>query len=120
MAIKKAETIDITKTGPQGYRMLQQANKGQFEDPFESVRPQPISPTSRYANRPQEVKSPLADTNTSWGESMWDDDSANAAEFERLSDIRAENQPWYAQISAGLAKGVVLSLIHISEPTRPY
>ena len=33
-----------------------------------------------------------------WGESMWDDSSANAAEFERLSDIQAENQPWFAQI----------------------
>ena len=105
MAKKKIETIDITKTGPQGYKQLQQAN----EDPFEGIRPQPISPHSRYANRPQMVKSPLADTDTSWGESMWDDDSANAAEFERLSDTRAENQLWYAKIGAGLAKGVVLA-----------
>ena len=105
MAKKKVETIDITKTGPQGYKQLQQAN----EDPFEGIRPQPISPHSRYANRPQMVKSPLADTNTSWGESIWDDSSANAAEFERLSDIRAENQPWFAKIGAGLAKGTVLA-----------
>lgn len=105
MAKKKIETIDITKTGPQGYKQLQQAN----EDPFEGIRPQPISPHSRYANRPQMVKSPLADTDTSWGESMWDDSSANAAEFERLSDIRAENQPWFTKIGAGLAKGIVLA-----------
>lgn len=105
MAKKKIETIDITKTGPQGYKQLQQAN----EDPFEGIRPQPISPHSRYANRPQMVKSPLADTDTSWGESMWDDSSANAAEFERLSDIRAENQPWFTKIGAGLAKGTVLA-----------
>lgn len=105
MAKKKIETIDITKTGPQGYKQLQQAN----EDPFEGIRPQPISPHSRYANRPQMVKSPLADTDTSWGESMWDDSSASAAEFERLSDIRAENQPWFAKIGAGLAKGAVLA-----------
>lgn len=102
---KKAETIDITKTGPQGYRQLQSANN----DPFEGIRPQPISPHSRYANRPQMVKSPLADTGTAWGESMWDDDSANAAEFERLSDIRAENQPWFAKVGAGLAKGTILA-----------
>lgn len=105
MAKKKIETIDITKTGPQGYKQLQQAN----EDPFEGIRPQPISPHSRYANRPQMVKSPLADTDTSWGESMWDDSSVNAAEFERLSDIRAENQPWFTKIGAGLAKGTVLA-----------
>lgn len=105
MAKKKVETIDITKTGPQGYRQLQQAN----EDPFEGIRPQPISPHSRYANRPQMVKSPLADTGTAWGESMWDDETANAAEFERLSDIRAENQPWFAKVGAGLAKGTILA-----------
>lgn len=102
---KKAETIDITKTGPQGYRQLQSANN----DPFEEIRPQPISPHSRYANRPQMVKSPLADTDTPWGESMWDDETANAAEFERLSDIRAENQPWFAKVGAGLAKGTILA-----------
>lgn len=105
MAKKKVETIDITKTGPQGYKQLQQAN----EDPFVGIRPQPVSPHSRYANRPQMVKSPLADTDTSWGESMWDDSSADAAEFERLSDTRAENQPWFAKIGAGLAKGTVLA-----------
>lgn len=105
MAKKKVETIDITKTGPQGYRQLQQTN----EDPFEGIRPQPISPHSRYANRPQMVKSPLADADTPWGESMWDDDSANAAEFENLGDIRAENQPWFAKVGAGLAKGTILT-----------
>lgn len=102
---KKVETIDITKTGPQGFRQLQDAN----EDKFASIRPQILSPTAIDRTKPQLVKSPLAGTNTPWGESMWDDDSANAAEFENLGDIRAENQPWFAQIGAGLAKGVVLA-----------
>lgn len=56
------------------------------KDPFEGIRPQPISPHSRYANRPQLIKSPLADTDTPWGESMWDDETANAAEFENLGN----------------------------------
>lgn len=102
---KKVETIDITKTGPQGFRQLQDAN----EDKFASIRPQILSPTAIDRTKPQLVKSPLAGTNTPWGESMWDDSSANAAEFERLSDIRAENQPWFAKIGAGLAKGTVLA-----------
>lgn len=102
---KKVETIDITKTGPQGFRQLQDAN----EDKFASIRPQILSPTAIDRTKPQLVKSPLADTNTPWGESMWDDDSANAAEFENLGDIRAENQPWFAKIGAGLAKGTVLA-----------
>ena len=102
---KKVKTIDITKTGPQGFRQLQEAN----DDPFAGIRPQPTSLFDISANREQSVKSPLADTNTPWGESMWDDETATQEEFNNLGDIRAENQPWFAQIGAGLAKGVVLA-----------
>ena len=102
---KKVKTIDITKTGPQGFRQLQEAN----DDPFAGIRPQPTSLFDISANREQSIKSPLADTNTPWGESMWDDETATQEEFNNLGDIRAENQPWFAQIGAGLAKGVVLA-----------
>lgn len=105
MAKKKIETVDITKTGPQGFRQLQEANN----DPFVGIRPQPTSLFDISANREQLVKSPLADTSTPWGESMWDDDTATQEEFSHLGDIRAENQPWFAKIGAGLAKGVVLA-----------
>lgn len=102
---KKVKTIDITKTGPQGFRQLQEAN----DDPFAGIRPQPTSLFDISANRGQLAKSPLANTNTPWGESMWDDETATQEEFNNLGDIRAENQPWFAQIGAGLAKGVVLA-----------
>ena len=105
MAKKKAETIDIAKTGPQGFRQLQDINN----DPFIGIRPQPLSPTAIERTRTQDVKSSLAGTSTPFGESMFDPQSVNQAEFENLGDIRAENQPWYAQIGAGLAKGVVLA-----------
>lgn len=102
---KKVKTIDITKTGPQGFRQLQEAN----DDPFAGIRPQPTSLFDISANREQLVKSPLVDTNIPWGESMWDDETATQEEFNNLGNIRAENQPWFAQIGAGLAKGVVLA-----------
>lgn len=102
---KKVKTIDITKTGPQGFRQLQEAN----DDPFAGIRPQPTSLFDISANREQLVKSPLADTSTPWGESMWDNETATQEEFNNLGDVRAENQPWFAQIGAGLAKGVVLA-----------
>ena len=105
MAKKKAETIDIAKTGPQGFRQLQDINN----DPFIGIRPQPLSPTAIERTRTQDVKSSLAGTSTPFGESMFDPQSVNQAEFENLGDIRAENQPWFAQVSAGLAKGVVLA-----------
>lgn len=105
MAKQKTKTIDITKTGPQGYRQLQDANN----DKFINIRPQTLSPTAIDRTKPQLVKSPLADTDTPWGESMWDDGSATQSEFENLGDIRAENQPWFAKVGAGLAKGTILA-----------
>ncbi len=44
-----------------------------------------------------------------YGSSIWDKPSVNEEEYQNLADIRAENQPWYAQIGAGLAKGAILA-----------
>lgn len=102
MASKKE--LDIRNTGPQSYRTLQQFNN----DPFENIRPSIISPTAIDVTKTQDVSSPLANTAMPWGESVWDEDNATAAEFERLQDVRAENQPWYLKIGAGVAKALVL------------
>ncbi len=118
MAKKKAETIDITKIGPLGYRQLQQANaeslegiSPEFQD-FQQRVEGAYAPTSLYDARThaeQGVSSSLSGSPTPWGESMWDNASATEEQFQNLGDIRAENQPWFAQIGAGLAKGVVLA-----------
>lgn len=113
-----AETIDITKIGPLGYRQLQQANADNFEgispefQEFQKKVGDTYAPTSLYDARThaeQGVSSPLSGTSTPWDESMWDDSTATEEQFQNLGDIRAENQPWYAQIGAGLAKGTVLA-----------
>lgn len=101
----KVKDIDITKSGPMTFRQLQDANN----DPFASVRPQTISQYDINKQAPQEVSSFLAGTTTPWGESRFDEPTATEAQFQGLGDIRAENQPWYAQIGAGLAKGVILA-----------
>lgn len=101
----KVKDIDITKSGPMTFRQLQDANN----DPFTAVRPQTISQYDINRQAPQMVSSSLAGTATPWGESMFDEPTATEAQFQELGDIRAENQPWYAQIGAGLAKGVVLA-----------
>lgn len=112
---KKQEELDITKTGPVGYKSLQAQNNAQFDEVDKFINESQSRILSRasqsdpYRDTQQMVKSPLAGTDTSWGESMWDNRSANQASFENLGDIRAENQPWYAQIGAGLAKGVILA-----------
>jgi hypothetical protein len=61
------------------------------------------------AHGEQMVATSLEGTATPWGESMFDEPTATEAQFQELGDIRANNQPWYAQIGAGLAKGAILA-----------
>ena len=114
----KVKDIDITKSGPMTFRDLQKAN----QEPYTNLSPEfksfsmnvgaNTAPTSLYdarAHGEQMVQSSLEGTATPWGESMFDEPTATEAQFQELEDIRAENQPWYAQIGAGLAKGAILA-----------
>lgn len=111
----KTKELDITKTGPVGYKSLQAQNNSQFDDIDKFINESQNRVLSRasqsnpYRDTRQMVQSPLANSDTPWGESMFDNKTANQADFENLGDVRAENQPWYAQIGAGLAKGSVLA-----------
>lgn len=110
-----AKQLDITKTGPVGYKSLQAQNNSQFDDIDKFINESQNRILSRasqsdpYRDMQQIVQSPLSTTGTPWGESMFDNKTANQADFENLGDVRANNQPWYAQIGAGLAKGAVLA-----------
>ena len=114
----KVKDIDITKSGPMTFRDLQEAN----QEPYTTLSPEfqsfsmnvgaNTAPTSLYdarAHGEQMVATPLEGTATPWGESMFDEPTATEAQFQELGNIRAENQPWYAQIGAGLAKGAILA-----------
>ena len=114
----KVKDIDITKSGPMTFRDLQKAN----QEPYTNLSPEfksfsmnvgaNTAPTSLYdarAHGEQMVQSSLKGTATPWGESIFDEPTATEAQFQELGDIRAENQPWYAQIGAGLAKGAILA-----------
>lgn len=114
----KVKDIDITKSGPMTFRDLQEAN----QEPYTSLSPEfqsfsvnvgaNTAPTSLYdarAHGEQMVASSLERTATPWGSSMFDESTATEAQFQELGDIRAENQPWYAKIGAGLAKGTLLA-----------
>lgn len=113
--MSKAKELDITKTGPVGYKSLQAQNNSQFDDIDKFINESQNRILSRasqsdpYRDMRQMVQSPLANSDTPWGESMFDNKTANQADFENLGDVRAENQPWYAQIGAGLAKGAILA-----------
>ena len=114
----KVKDIDITKSGPMTFRDLQEAN----QEPYTNLSPEfqsfsmnvgaNTAPTSLYdarAHGEQMVATSLEGTATPWGESMFDEPTATEAQFQELGDIRANNQPWYAQIGAGLAKGAILA-----------
>ena len=114
----KVKDIDITKSGPMTFRDLQKAN----QEPYTNLSPEfrsfsmnvgaNTAPTSLYdarAHGEQMVQSSLEGTATPWGESIFDEPTATEAQFQELGNIRAENQPWYAQIGAGLAKGAILA-----------
>lgn len=114
----KVKDIDITKSGPMTFRDLQKAN----QKPYTNLSPEfqsfsegigaATAPTSLYdarAHGEQMVASQLEGTPTPWGESMFDEATATEEQFQNLGDIRAENQPWYAKVGAGLAKGAVLA-----------
>lgn len=114
----KVKDIDITKSGPMTFRDLQEAN----QEPYTNLSPEfqsfsmnvgaNTAPTSLYdarAHGEQMVATSLEGTATPWGESIFDESTATEAQFQELGDIRANNQPWYAQIGAGLAKGAILT-----------
>lgn len=116
---KKIKEIDITKTGPQSFRQLQNINNDEFisKDVAEAEdfiskreqRAQSFTLYDPYRQAEQNVSSPLSGTTAFWGASMFDEENATEEQFQRLGDIRAENQPWYAKISAGVGKGVILT-----------
>lgn len=114
----KVKDIDITKSGPMTFRDLQKAN----QEPYTGLSPEfqlfsegigaATAPTSLYdarAHGEQMVASQLGGAPTPWGESMFDEATATEEQFQNLGDIRAKNQPWYAKVGAGLAKGAVLA-----------
>lgn len=116
--LKTQKPIDIRKSGLQNWRQLQQQNNAiqsgydpevaQYLNELNTKRP------LRHMMNPEEaaphvVQSPLYNTDTKLGESMFDEDVYSPEQFQNASDVRAENQPWYAQLGAGIAKGAVLA-----------
>lgn len=121
----KTKSIDITKTGPMTGKQLQDINNSalspgispefmQFGQDIKSLS----TPTSLYdasVHAQQDVMSSLASGTTRtggqdyWGRSHFDQPTATEEQFRSLSDIRAENQPWYSKILNGIGKAGVLA-----------
>lgn len=114
----KPKDIDITKSGPMTFRDLQAANQAQMSglspefQQFVNNVGATYAPTSLYdarANSEQLVSSQLSNSETPWGESVFDESTATEEQFQHLGDVRAENQPWYSKVANGLTKGAILA-----------
>lgn len=99
----KAGYIDLTKTGPLSYYEIQRLNNTLPE----GARDITLPGMSKVLNRAGNVN--YTETPTGLGESMFDPGIANANEIDNLQDIRANEQPWYAQWGAGLLKNMGLA-----------
>ena len=112
-------TNDITKTGPKSYRDLQKENDAAYQSALnESSIAKKMNFNRSYAPSTSFIyegkeQSPILQQHTGdyWGNSMFDNPTANEEEFQlnNLNDTRAENQPWYAKLGAGIGKGIVLA-----------
>ena len=116
--LKTQKPVDIRKSGLQNWKQLQQQNaaiqSGVSPEAIEYLNKINESTPLRHMINPIEtaphvVQSPLYNTDTKLGESMFDKDVYSLGEFRDAADVRAENQPWYAQLGAGIAKGAVLA-----------
>ena len=99
----KAGYIDLTKTGPLSYNEIRRLNNTLPEDAEDIVLPG----MGRVLSRAGKVN--YTATPTGLGDSSYDPGIANENEIGQLQNIRAEAQPWYVQLGAGLAKGVALA-----------
>lgn len=115
----KKNTYDVTKTGPLTYRQLQEENSpssASVNSPFYSVlrdtHRKAFVPSSEFIYEGPE-KSPLIEAGSYLGESMFDPDYISEADYARMQEnpeeLRAENQPWYSKLGAGLTKGLALA-----------
>ena len=97
--------IDITKIGPLGYRQLQAANADPNSE-YEQIMNQGAAQTAALY---EDIAPHYTQTPAQLGQSIYDDEVVGGTEYENLNEIRAQRQPWYAKLSAGVAKGAVLA-----------
>ena len=120
MKAKEQKPYDISKSGPQSYRLLQEQNARNFkidaptskEYLYEKNKANAYLGHSMYnavEAAPTVVQSPLYNNNTKLGQSYFDQDVYNKEEFENAGDVRAENQPAIVQAINGTTKGAILA-----------
>ena len=106
-------TDDITKTGPVGLKGLKgigQQQPEELSDYSKAIRGMSSKQLSQLFLPEAERDVGVQLGAFGYGKSMFDDAVQSMSQLEDIQDIRGQEQPWYAQVSAGLAKGVILAV----------
>ena len=104
--------IDLRKTGPQGYRQLQQQNdlSGVDEETLQFLKDlDELTPTESTYNPAKEFPMEVQSSVGNFGRSMWDPETTTLEGVRKAGDIRANNQWVIAKLGAGIGKGAVLA-----------
>lgn len=103
---------DITQTGPVGLTGLkgigQQAQQ-ELSDYSKAIRSMSGRQLSQAYIPDEEIAIGTALAEAGYGESIYDDAIQSVSQLNDIQDIRAQEQPWYAQLGAGVAKGLALA-----------
>lgn len=106
---KSARTIDMTKTGPLSYRELRELNSLDRTPEVEQLLSMPSGTRLDTYGMGKVSYTQPSEGFDDFGTSSYDNELVGYDELVNRQDIRAERQPWYAKIGAGLTKGVVLA-----------
>lgn len=98
----------MTKTGPLSYRQLRELNSSDRTPEVEQLLNAPSGSRAAIGDIGK-VSYTQPGTFDDFGSSIYDPELANYDQLANIQDVRAEAQPWYAQIGAGLAKGAILA-----------
>lgn len=103
---------DITKVGPVGLKGLKgigQQQQAELSDYSKAIRSMSGRGLAQTFVPDAEVPVGMQLAAAGYGESTYDDAIQNVSQLEDIQDIRAQEQPWYAQLGAGIGKGVALA-----------
>ena len=111
MAIDNQNIQDPTTQGVGGLRGLEGINR--LRDRGINIDTSILTLAKDYKGTMAEINqatSPRQDVGfVGVGDSMFDEGITSATQLDNLANTRGELQPWYAQIGAGLTKGVILA-----------
>lgn len=132
---KKVEPVDVTKTGEQTWKELQEANNAPmktmtweeanafFNDGKTSSAGSMLEAVKKYNTQLEgyDEQSPILRESLRrngkvdyFGNSFFDPETVSDSQWYRWNtgspnELRAENQPWYSKLTNGIAKGGVLA-----------